>query len=131
MIHFETRKPSGLIRPNVTLYGFRTSIYRMSNLFDFGSLKPKPIIFIQEELLQIGYPVRVELEFEFQIQYNYTIAREMHLVMENPDKLQIFINDSMESSHSCGWWRDVSFKKIDLGGFLQHGRNTNFLINIH
>ncbi|SDK46222.1 alpha-L-rhamnosidase [Paenibacillus sp. OK060] len=98
-----------------------TCRYRLEN-GDWS--EPKPIIFIQEELLQIGYPVQVELEFEFQIAFDPALVREMHLVMENPEKVQILINDSKIASHSCDWWRDVSFKKIDLSGFLQHGRNT-------
>ncbi|MEK4978367.1 glycosyl hydrolase [Bacillus sp. FSL K6-6540] len=86
--------------------------------------KPRPLIFIQEELLKIGAPVQIELEFEVAVAFDPLMKRELYLVLENPEKTKIQVNGNEVASHSCGWWRDVAFKKLDITGCLQHGRNT-------
>ncbi|MBT2760320.1 glycosyl hydrolase [Paenibacillus sp. ISL-20] len=85
---------------------------------------PLPLIFIQEELLRIGSPVQIELEFEVTVAFDPMIERALYLVMENPENTQIRVNGNEVASHSCGWWRDVAFKKIDIRGCLQYGRNA-------
>lgn len=86
--------------------------------------QPLPLIFIQEELLKIGVPVHIELEFEVNVAWESVIEREMYLVIENPEKMKIQVNGNEVASHSCGWWRDIAFKKNDIRGCLQRGRNT-------
>lgn len=86
--------------------------------------EPLPLIFIQDVLLKIGAPVHIELEFEVAVTFDPVIERELYLVMENPEKTNIRVNGNEVASHSCGWWRDVAFKKIDIRGCLQRGCNT-------
>jgi len=82
-----------------------------------------PLIFIQEKLLQIGSPVHMELEFSVNLAFEPAEEQKLYLVVENPEKMQIVVNGNQVESTSCGWWRDISFQKIDIGGCLTSGLN--------
>lgn len=82
-----------------------------------------PLIFIQEKLLQIGSPVHIELEFSINLAFEPADGQEMYLVVENPEKLQIVVNEIDVEPNSCGWWRDISFQKINIAGCLVKGHN--------
>ncbi|MFS0868494.1 glycosyl hydrolase [Paenibacillus xylanilyticus] len=82
-----------------------------------------PLVFIQEELQKIGSAVNIELEFCINLAFDPTDGREMFLVLETPEKVRIVVNDKEVASNSCGWWRDIAFKKIDIRGCLRYGRN--------
>ncbi|GAA4849584.1 glycosyl hydrolase [Paenibacillus vulneris] len=84
----------------------------------------QPIIFIQEQLLAIGGPVHIELEFEFQVDFDVSVPRELYMVMEQPETTQITLNGCVVNPVSCGWWRDTSFRKIDIRGLAVRGSNT-------
>ncbi|MFD1134696.1 glycosyl hydrolase [Paenibacillus urinalis] len=101
-----------------------TCRYRVEN----GEWSPYlPIIFIQEELLRIGYPVKIDLEFDVNLAFEPTDDKEMYLVIENLESTNIVINDKEVPSVSCGWWRDIAFEKVDIRGCLHYGRNTIIL----
>ncbi|OKP92567.1 hypothetical protein A3842_01865 [Paenibacillus sp. P3E] len=86
--------------------------------------QPQPVIFIQEELLGYGRPVAVELEFEFHIDFDTARQRELFLVLERPEELEIELNGVKVEAVSGGWWRDISFKTLDISGLAVSGRNT-------
>jgi hypothetical protein len=88
---------------------------------------PQPVIFIQEQLLAYGRPVELELEFEFEVSFDPLRQRELYLVLEQPEGYGIFLNGIPVSPKHCGWWRDISMRKIDIQGRVVTGRNTIML----
>lgn len=86
--------------------------------------KTQPVIFIQEQLLAYGRSVAFELEFVFQVAFDPKRPRELYLVLEQPEELEILLNGSAVSSASCGWWRDSSLQKIDIAGLAIRGSNV-------
>lgn len=88
----------------------------------------QPVIFIQEQLLAYGRPVEVELQFEFQVSFDPHRQRELYLVLEQPEELEIRLNGEPVPPVTCGWWMDSSFQKIDIQGKVVSGRNTITLV---
>lgn len=86
--------------------------------------EPQPVIFIQEQLLAYGRTVTAELEFAFAVSFDTTRQREMYLVIERPDELEIELNGARVETAGSGWWRDISFRTIDISGLAATGRNT-------
>ncbi|WP_411347252.1 hypothetical protein [Paenibacillus sp. WLX2291] len=83
----------------------------------------KPVIFIQDELVQLGRPVKIELEFIFEAEEGAYLDREWYLIMEQPHRYEIVVNGQILPSQELGWWRDIAFRKLDLRGRVQPGRN--------
>jgi hypothetical protein len=83
----------------------------------------QPLVFVQEQLLAVGRPVQIELEFEFQVAFEMDSLLELYLVLEKPEDIEIELNGCLVDSVSCGWWRDISFQKIDISGKVQPGLN--------
>jgi hypothetical protein len=84
---------------------------------------PLPVVFIQELLLAFGRPVRIELEFEFQVAFDVDLSRELYVVLEKPEGIDIELNGQPIESISSGWWRDISFQKVDISGMIVPGAN--------
>ncbi len=82
-----------------------------------------PVVLLQDRLLAYGRPVQVELEFEFQVRFNVDAPRDMFLVLENPENFFIELNGQPVAPESCGWWRDASFRKLDIAGRVANGTN--------
>ncbi|WP_261302433.1 glycosyl hydrolase [Paenibacillus andongensis] len=85
--------------------------------------EPQPVVFIQELLLAFGRPVHIELEFEFQVAFDVDLSRELYVVLEKPEDIKIELNGRQVESISAGWWRDISFQKVDIRGMIVPGAN--------
>jgi hypothetical protein len=83
----------------------------------------QPVIFMQEQLLAYGRPVRLELEFRFEVSFDVDKPRELYLVLEQPEKTSIELNGFPVKEGACGWWRDIAFRKIDISGKAVQGTN--------
>jgi hypothetical protein len=83
----------------------------------------QPVVFIQQQLLNIGKPVHVELEFEFEVEFDVDTPRELYIVMENPEGNVIEVNGRHVEPASVGWWRDRSFHKVNISGMVIKGVN--------
>ncbi|SET89444.1 glycosyl hydrolase [Paenibacillus sp. NFR01] len=83
----------------------------------------QPVIFIQERLLAYGQPAEVELEFRFAVEFDLTPERELYLVLERPELHALELNGEALANADCGWWRDISFRKIDIAGKVRSGEN--------
>lgn len=83
----------------------------------------KPVIFIQEELVQLGRPANIELAFTFEAEDGAYLERELYLIMEQPQRYEIIVNGQSLPSQELGWWRDIAFRKLDVRGRVQPGRN--------
>ncbi|HEY0829370.1 MAG TPA: glycosyl hydrolase [Bacilli bacterium] len=85
---------------------------------------PEPVILLQEKLLQMIGAFEIELEFTLQVSLDTGREREMYLVLEQPEQFEIRINGQMIPYREIGWWRDVSFKKVNIAGALLRGSNA-------
>ncbi|WP_158630002.1 glycosyl hydrolase [Cohnella sp. AR92] len=83
----------------------------------------QPVIFLQERLKGLDRATPIELEFEFDANFEPGSLRELYLVMEEPKSYEIRLNGCSIESRSCGWWRDISFRKLDIGANVQRGKN--------
>ncbi|WP_039838701.1 hypothetical protein, partial [Paenibacillus sonchi] len=84
----------------------------------------QPVIFIQEQLLAYGRTVTAELEFAFAVGFDTARQRELYLVIERPEELEVELNGARVETAGSGWWRDISFRTIDISGLAAAGRNT-------
>lgn len=82
-----------------------------------------PVIFIQDRLLAYGKPAGFELEFVFEAAFDTERDRELYLVLERPEEMEITLNGTPVASQPCGWWRDFSLRMIDIRGLVLAGAN--------
>lgn len=84
----------------------------------------QPVILLQEQLLAYGRPVQVELAFQFGVAFDTNITRPLFLAVEKPGSLSIELNGQPVDMADCGWWRDTSFRKLNIAGLTVPGLNT-------
>ncbi|MCE5258981.1 MAG: hypothetical protein LLG44_07995, partial [Chloroflexi bacterium] len=82
---------------------------------------------VQNRALAFGRPVDIQLRFGVQVAEGYTPQGELFLVVEQPANYQIFINGKPLTQHDCGYYRDISFRKLDIAGLLAPGANEIIL----
>lgn len=78
---------------------------------------------IQGRALQRERPVEVRLRFEVQVAPDFSPPGELFLVLEQPERYRVALNGTSVVSRDCGFYRDTSFRKLDLTGRLRPGRN--------
>ena len=81
-----------------------------------------------------GYVLNVceranKLERQVQIHQEYYVMmhhvpEELYLVCETPEKFKITVNGKEIEGKVAGYFRDKSFKKIDIAAYVQAGMNT-------
>ncbi|MBN1811173.1 MAG: hypothetical protein JXA14_04985 [Anaerolineae bacterium] len=47
----------------------------------------------------------------------------VYLVLESPERFDVAVNGQSIASADAGWWTDISFRKLDVSGAVQAGRN--------
>ncbi len=82
---------------------------------------------VQERCLDRGKPVALKLRFEVQVTEGWAPQEPLYLVMEQPRESQIIINGQPVDQTDCGFYRDTSFRKIDITGQLRSGSNEIIL----
>jgi len=78
---------------------------------------------IQERALKLERPVDIRMRFEIQVDPDYMPQGELYLVMEQPDLFRIELNGESFTPRDCGYYRDTSFRKLDISGRLTAGLN--------
>ena len=53
----------------------------------------------------------------------FRATRSFYLVTETPEKFKITVNGNAVLYNDIGWWKDTSFKKIDIKPFVKNGIN--------
>ena len=53
-----------------------------------------------------------------------------YLVVESPQRFEIRINGQEIANQDCGWWTDISFRKVDISGALAAGANEIILSGV-
>ncbi len=64
-----------------------------------------------------------QLKYTFNIESDPKTLGELYFVMEQPEKYQLRLNGKQINYTDKGWWRDTSFKKIDIRDMAVRGRN--------
>ena len=79
-----------------------------------------PVISIQDKACALGRKVRIDMKYTVKAE---CIPNEVFLVCETPEIFSISINGKKLQNNMCGYYRDKSFKKLDLSGYLKIGDN--------
>ncbi len=91
---------------------------------DGGPLQnEKPVIALMRELLELRRPCDVELRFSFDCALDPATLSTCFLALERAEEFGIEANGASVSYVDAGWWKDTSFKKIDLLPLLRRGNN--------
>ncbi|MGQ9629689.1 MAG: glycosyl hydrolase [bacterium] len=88
---------------------------------------PKPVIKIQREIVEMCRDVDVELEYTFYVDFDPDPNGEWYLVMELPGEHTIRFNDTDLKYEDAGWWRDISFRRVPIGGRIRRGENKIYM----
>ncbi len=82
-----------------------------------------PTIWLHRALQGPSEPTPLALRFTFPVEFDPARARDCFLVVEQPERCTITVNGrSPEPAH--GWWCDISFRKLGIGGLLRDGVNV-------
>ena len=82
--------------------------------------KNAPVISIQDRACALGRKVRIDMKYSLKVEY---VPDEVYLVCETPEVFKISVNGKRMQGEVCGYYRDKSFKKLDLSGYLRNGDN--------
>ncbi len=86
---------------------------------------PVAVIRLQNILLDLKRPCHVKLKFDFEIAENMDLAKNQafYLVVEDAPLYEITVNGRPVSTKEQGYWKDKSFKKVDIRPAVQKGAN--------
>lgn len=79
-----------------------------------------PVISIQDKACALGRKVRIDMKYTVKADY---VPDKVFLVCETPEIFSISVNGRKLPNTVCGYYRDKSFKKLDLLGYLKTGDN--------
>ncbi len=80
------------------------------------------ILNVGSRALELKRPV--DIRSEFTVKANY-VPETLYLACETPEIFEITVNGKpVDTSKDCGFFRDHSFKKLDISGMMQVGENT-------
>jgi hypothetical protein len=85
--------------------------------------KHEHISVVQNRALAFGRPVQVKLCFNVQVAAGFVPQGNLFLVIEQPETWNISVNGALLVQHDCGYYRDISFRKIDISGLFKPGDN--------
>lgn len=88
---------------------------------------PVPVIKLMEILLKLRKECDVALKFHFEITMDLTKNKEFWLVLETAAEFEMEINKKHLSYQDWGWWKDYSFKKVNIKPLLRTGSNEIIL----
>ncbi len=84
-----------------------------------------PIISIQEKACALERKVRIDMKHSIKAEY---LPNELYLVVETPDIFKIFINGVEIEKKDCGYFRDRSFRKLDVAKYFKVGDNELLIV---
>lgn len=88
---------------------------------------PIPIIKLMNKLLGRQKACDITLRFEFNIETKLKEINQFFAVIENAEKYIIEVNGREINYNDEGWWKDISFKKVNVYPFLKTGKNIIIL----
>ncbi len=88
---------------------------------------PVSVIKLQGLLLDLQRPCRVKLAFEFQVEADLNKNKEFYVVIEDASLYKIQVNGQEIPYQDIGWWKDKTFKKVDIKQAVCAGKNEIIL----
>lgn len=88
---------------------------------------PIPVIRLLDILLALKKRCKVALKFHFETDLNMTQDKSLFLILEEPEASEIFLNGHRLLYQDTGWWKDHSFKKVDIRAYVKEGINEVIL----
>ncbi len=82
-----------------------------------------PTIWLEGILSDIVEPTPISLIFSFETDFSETKDRHIQLVLETPEKYEIYVNGHKMTYKDNGWWCDISFKTLDIEPYVVTGEN--------
>lgn len=79
------------------------------------------VLNITERANKLERGVHIKQDYFIMAEY---VPDKMYMVCETPEKFKIYINGKAINNNTVGYFRDKSFKKLDISGFLQIGENV-------
>lgn len=89
--------------------------------------EPIHTIRLMDLLLNRKKECDVSLRFSFEVEMDLENNREFYLVLETASEFEITVNGSRIAYQDIGWWKDSSFKKVDIKSHVQLGKNEVLL----
>jgi hypothetical protein len=68
--------------------------------------------------------IGTNFSLRFSVEVDVVPQGALFLVIENPERFAITVNEQPIELHDLGWWRDISFRKVAIDGKLRTGTNT-------
>lgn len=88
---------------------------------------PVPVITLMDTLLQMRKSCDIAMLFNFNVDMDIETNNEMYLILEKAEEFKIFVNGTRITYKDLGWWKDISFKKVDIKPYVKNGRNEIIL----
>ena len=88
---------------------------------------PAAVIHLMDILLGMKRSCKIALKFCFDVEMNITLNREFYLVAEKAEEFCIIVNGKPAGQQTCGWWKDTSFRRVDIKPFIIEGKNEIIL----
>ena len=79
------------------------------------------ILNIAERAIELERPVQIREEFHVKVE---EVPKEVYLVCEVPEQYTFAVNGKEVELRDVGYFRDKSFRKLDLAGCLTEGENV-------
>lgn len=86
-----------------------------------------PVIKLQNILLELQRPCKIELAFTFEAAADLSKNREFYVVIEDAQLYEISVNEALLTCREEGWWKDKKFKKVTIKPYIKNGLNTIIL----
>lgn len=88
---------------------------------------PIHTIQLMKLLLEKQQSLDISLKFEFNIDFKNNLNKKMFLAIEKANEFDIYINEKQIKYEDIGWWKDSSFKKINIKPYIKQGLNEVIL----
>lgn len=82
-----------------------------------------PVIHLQSALMELRRPCNAELLFRFELESDPSSMKELMAAIEDADRYTITVNGKTLTEKSSGWWKDKSFRTVDLLPYVKRGNN--------
>lgn len=88
---------------------------------------PIHTINLMDLLLKRRTQCDIALKFDFNMELNLDKLHQLFLAIEDANEFEIYINNQEIKYQDIGWWKDSSFKKVNIRDFVLPGQNVIIL----
>ena len=98
------------------------------DLYFDGELSQKNIPVIDIEEIANAFERKVNVRMDFKINSAFDVLDDTYLVLEQASFYDVIINGKTVEKKYAGYFRDKSFIKLDISGYLKKGENALTLV---